>query len=370
MSHRGIGPRTARGGATIPSRRTRGVRPAGLVALVLVVPALVLAVALAVGGLAGCGSGGGSGSGAAGASAGPGGPVVLTVEGAKGTKSFTLAELKAMPAYTGYAGIKDSVGVVTAPVQYTGVALDTLTSLVGGVDPAHGVTVLAKDGYGMTFSATQAAGGGFTTYDPVTGAERPPALRLTVLLAYESQGKPLDPAIDGPLRLVFAEPKDDVVVDGHWSVRWVDKVVVKKSLGQWSVSVQGATSSMLTQSSYISCASPGCHGSSYTDKSGVMWEGVPLWLVVGSVDDGHTHGAGAFNRALAAKGYRIELIAQNGVTTFLSSRDLLKHKDWILAGKVGGDELSPDEFPLRLVGPGLTDDESIGRITKVLLRFK
>jgi DMSO/TMAO reductase YedYZ molybdopterin-dependent catalytic subunit len=367
MSHRDIGPRTARVDATTPTRRARGVRPAGLVALVLVVPALVLAVALAVGALAGCGSGGGSGSGA---SASPSGPVVFTVVGAKATKSFTLAELKAMPAYTGYAGIKDSVGVVTAPVQYTGVALDTLTSQVGGVDPAHGVTVLAKDGYGMTFSATQAAGGGFTTYDPVTGAERPPALKLTMLLAYESQGKPLDPAVDGPLRLVFAEPKVDIVVDGHWSVRWVDKVAVKKSLGQWSVSVQGATRSTLTQSSYVSCASPGCHGNGYTDKSGSTWQGVPLWLVVGSVDDGHTHGAGAFNRALAAKGYRIELIAQNGVTTFLSSRDLIKHKDWILAGKVGGDELSPDEFPLRLVGPGLTDDESIGRITKVLLRFK
>jgi hypothetical protein len=33
-------------------------------------------------------------------------------------------------------------------------------------------------------------------------------------------------------------------------------------------------------------------------------------------------------------------------------------------------ELTPDNFPLRLVGPGLTDDQSIGRITKVLLRFK
>ncbi len=295
---------------------------------------------------------------------------MLTVVGAKGSKSFSLAELEALSPYIGYAGIKDSVGVITAPVQYTGVPLAALTAQVGGVDPAYGVTVLAKDGYGMTFSAAQAAGGGFTTYDPVTGAERPPATRLTVLIAYERQGKPLDPTEDGPLRLVFAEPKADTVVDGHWSVRWVDKVEVKKTLGQWSASVQGATRSTLTQASYVSCASPGCHGSGWVDKTGARWEGVPLWLVVGSVDDGRTHGAGAFNRALASKGYRIELIGSNGVTTFLSSHDLLKHKDWILAGKVDGGELTPVDFPLRLVGPGLTDDESIGRITKVLLRFK
>ena len=70
----------------------------------------------------------------------PGGPVVLTVVGAKGSKSFSLAELEALPAYTGYAGIKDSVGVVTAPVQYTGVPLATLTAQVGGVD-----SVLRRD---------------------------------------------------------------------------------------------------------------------------------------------------------------------------------------------------------------------------------
>jgi DMSO/TMAO reductase YedYZ molybdopterin-dependent catalytic subunit len=73
---------------------------------------------------------------------------------------------------------------------------------------------------------------------------------------------------------------------------------------------------------------------------------------------------------LAKKGYSIELIASNGVTTLLSSADLLKHKDWILAGKLDGGDLTPDEFPLRLVGPGLTDDESIGRITEVRLRLK
>jgi hypothetical protein len=97
---------------------------------------------------------------------------------------------------------------------------------------------------------------------------------------------------------------------------------------------------------------------------------VPLWLVVGSVDDTRTHGSGAFNAALARKGYRVELIGSTGATAFLGSRDLLRHKNWLLAGKVDGGELTPVDFPLRLVGPGLTDDVSIGRITKIWLRFK
>ena len=343
----------------ILSRRTR------VLFLTLVLPTQLLAAAMAAT-LGGCGSGTAATSGPTSS----GGPVVLRVVGAKASKSFTLAELKAMPSYTGYAGIIDSVGVITAPQQYTGVPLAELTSEVGGVSPSYGVTVFGSDGYGMTFSATQAAGGGFTTYDPVTGAERAPTMKLTPLLAYASQGKPLDPVNVGTLRLVFAEPKPDVVVDGHWSVRWVDRIEVKKSLGPWSVSIQGVTRSVLTQSLYVSCASPGCHGSDWVDATGGRWAGIPLWLVVGSVDSHRPHGAGAFNVKLAKRGYSIELIASNGVTTTLSSRDLLTHKDWILAGTLDGGQLAPDYFPLRLVGPGLTDDESIGRITEVRLHLK
>lgn len=351
-------------GPTVRAWRLRGLLVALPVAVLLAAP---VAAGLFLGG---CSSGAAS---SAGISSSPGtahGPVVLTVAGEKGSRSYSLADLEALPAFTGYAGLKDSVGVITAPEQYTGVPLTTLLAAVGGVDERHGVTVLAKDGYGMSFSGKQVAGGGFTTFDPVTGAERPPATTLVPLIAYARKGQPLSATEDGPLRLVFAESRADIVVDGHWSVRWVTKVEVRKAMGEWSASVEGATSSTLTRSSYVSCASPGCHGTGWVDPAGDRWEGVPLWLVVGSVDDGRTHGAGAFNRARARAGYRIELIGSTGAKTFLSSRDLLHHKDWLLAGKVGGGELSPVDFPLRLVGPGLTDDQSIGRITKILLRFK
>jgi DMSO/TMAO reductase YedYZ molybdopterin-dependent catalytic subunit len=342
-----------------PDRLRHGLRIAFSVALLSAIAVCAT--------LAGCGGGhGATEPSASGATAN--GPVVLTVVGEKGSRSYSLADLEKLPAYTGYAGIKNSVGVITAPERYTGVSLGTLLAALGGVDPTHGVTVLAKDGYGMTFSNEQAAGRGFTTFDPVTGAERPPADAIVPLIAYAQAGKPLDPAGDGPLRLVFATAKGDVVVDGHWSVRWVDKVEVKRSMGEWSVSVQGATRSTLTRASYVSCASPGCHGTGWVDSAGQRWEGVPLWLVAGSVDDGRTHGKGAFDIALARRGYRIELIGSTGAKAFLSSRDLLRHKDWLLAGKLDGSELTPVDFPLRLVGPGLTDDQSIGRITKIWLR--
>ncbi len=327
---------------------------------------LAVVIVLTVLGVIGCASGQSSPGSSATSVAGP---TALTVVGGERTMTYSMAQLRQLPSFTGYAGMKSSVGVITAPQEYTGVPLQSLVEAVGGVGSAEGVTVLAKDGYGMTFSNGQVAGAGFTTFDPATSAERPPVDELTLLIAYAHEGKPLSPD-EGPLRLVLAEKGPDVVVDGHWSVKLVDRIEVKRAMGEWSASIEGKTRSTITRASYVSCASPGCHGSGWVDSEGQRWEGIPLWLVVGSVDDGHTHGAGAFNRKLAARDYTIELIGSTGAKAFLSSRFVMKHKDVLLAGKVDGGELPPQDFPLRLVGPGLTDDLAIGRITKVLLRIE
>ena len=81
-------------------------------------------------------------------------------------------QLQALPAYTGYAGIKSSTGVITLPAEYTGVRLSDLADLVGGITKANGVTLVAKDGYGMTFSYDMIMDHAFTAYDPATGAEQ------------------------------------------------------------------------------------------------------------------------------------------------------------------------------------------------------
>ena len=90
-----------------------------------------------------------------------------------------MGQLQALPAYEGYAGIKSSTGVITPPSKYKGVPLGDLADLVGGITEANGVTIVAKDGYGMTFSYRQIMEDGFTTYDPATGEEEPPDGKLT-----------------------------------------------------------------------------------------------------------------------------------------------------------------------------------------------
>ncbi len=333
---------------------------------VLAAVAFVLALSVPAG-LAACGGQAGP-SASPSPSVSPSGPVVLTVVGEDGQKQFTMNQLQALPAYTGYAGLKSSTGVITLPVEYTGVSLTSLTDLVGGMSKTNGVTLVAKDGYGMTISYAQLVDHAFTTYDPATGDEVPPADDLTVIVAYAREGEPLGED-EGPLRLMVASPDPGgQIVDGHWTVKWVDRVSVTKASAEWKVQIQGARPDTLDKPRYVNCASPGCHGSGWVDDSGRRWEGIPLYLVAGLVDDEKKHGEGAYNAALAKQGYDILIEDADGEVTTIDSRDIAGRDDVVLSSKVDGGELSDEDFPLRLVGPGLDEAQMPGRVARIVVR--
>lgn len=316
--------------------------------------------------LAGCGSSGTAASSSP--SPSPKGTPILTVIGDQSEVRLTLADLRRMTRYTGYAGIKTSVGTLIAPEEYTGVPLAEIGRLVGGITEENGVTVLAKDGYGMTLSYDQVFNQEFTTFDPATGDEEPPTEPLTVILAYERNGKLLNPDEEGPLRLEVAQPKGAQLVDGHWTVKWVDRVEVKKATSDWSVVLKGAVSSQITRLSYTSCSSPGCHGAVWSDSNGTLWQGIPLWLVVGLIDDQKKHDEGAFNRAQAKAGSVVEVRSLDGTVVTLPVSMVFEKQEILLAAKMEGQELPEDLFPVRLVGPGLANEQMVGQVVKVVVR--
>jgi DMSO/TMAO reductase YedYZ molybdopterin-dependent catalytic subunit len=335
--------------------------------LALALAGAVMAVGL-VALIAACG--GGTSGGQASPAVSPAGPVVLTLVGDKGEKQFTLSQLQALPAYTGYAGIKSSTGVITLPAEYTGVRLSDLTDLVGGMTKVNGVTLVAKDGYGMTFSYNMIMDHAFTAYDPATGGEQAPSKDLTVVVAYAREGKPLGED-EGPLRLMVGTPTPGgQVVDGHWSVKWIERISVTKASAEWKVQLEGAVPGKLDKPTYVNCASPGCHGSGWVDADGKRWEGVPLYLVAGLIDDKKRHGAGAYNAALARKGYDIVFETATGEVVTIDSRDIAGKQDIVLAGKLDGGELPEEFFPLRLVGPGLSEAQMPGGIVRIVVRVK
>jgi hypothetical protein len=303
---------------------------------------------------AGCGSDGSSAAG-------------LQVVTPTGSQSFTLKQVKKMTSLEAYGGIKNSAGNITPPSVYKGVTIEELLKSVGGIPDGSDVAFVAKDGYEMTMSAEQVKSGTFVAYDVSTGDEIKVDGPLTLVIAYENEGKRTDPETDGTFRLAILSAKGNQVTDGHWWVKWVTKIVVKPAVAGWELAVNGALQQKVDRGSFDSCSAPKCHGVTWKDADGVTWSGVPLYYLVGRSDDEQKHDNGAFNSALAAAGYPIEITGADGYKVTLDSSKIALSKEYILAGKMEGKELAGADAPLRLVGPAVDKKSSVGGVTEIRL---
>jgi DMSO/TMAO reductase YedYZ molybdopterin-dependent catalytic subunit len=274
-----------------------------------------------------------------------------------------------MPAVEGQAGIKSSTGKITPPATFKGVLLTDLVQLVGGLDSKTGVQLEAKDGYDMTFSSDQITQGNFVTYDPATGDEITNAGKLQVLIAYEMDGKPLDPEQDGNMKLVVISDKPNQVTDGHWAVRFITKIELKALAAAWSLDLQGAINDTVDRGTFESCSTSTCHQASWTDGKAQKWTGTPLYLLVGRVDDNIKHDTGAFNTQLADQGYTIEVVGKDGYSVTLDSAKVKNDKNIIVASQVNANDLTDKDFPLKLVGSDLTNKQMVGGIAKIILHL-
>ncbi len=158
-----------------------------------------------------------------------------------------------------------------------------------------------------------------------------PAPRSALTLAYESDGKPLDKESDGDLRLGVISQKNNQVVDGHWAVKWINKIEIRSVAEEWNLTVKGAITDVVDRGSFESCSAPSCHGRSWRDESGQEWTGTPLYYIVGRGDDAIKHDVPAFNQMLAEKGYKVEVVAADGYKVTLDSQRLNHDPNIILA---------------------------------------
>lgn len=149
--------------------------------------------------------------------------VVLTVRGAGKTVGLSPAELRALPATVGFGGWKNSLGNITAPREYRGVALKTLLDLVGG---GSAVTVVASDGYRQELSPDELRGL-VAAYHPNSGVPTDDLDGVvTPVVAYELRGGAVSQQEGGPLRIAFLSPSADQVTDSRLWVKFVSVIEV------------------------------------------------------------------------------------------------------------------------------------------------
>jgi DMSO/TMAO reductase YedYZ molybdopterin-dependent catalytic subunit len=294
--------------------------------------------------------------------------VALTITKDTQTSTYTMKSLKALPSITGWAGQMSSTGKISGPFEYKGVALSELLKAVGGITENNAVRVSAKDGYAMTLSYNQVTNGtGFPVLDSSTGKEVVPSKDLIVFVAYEEDGKPIDDTV-GPLRLGIMTSNTQVT-DGHWWVKWTQKIEVISTVQPWTLNLEGIVTEKMDQATFESGSAIGCHGVKWTDDQNRVWEGIPLWYLVGRVDDTDTHKGDAFNDAKADAGYEVQLVAADGFTLSLTSAEVKRNDALIVAYKRDGAPLPENQWPLRLVGATLQKSQMVGQIVSIKLVF-
>ncbi|MCK9307707.1 MAG: hypothetical protein M0P17_09305, partial [Methanoculleus sp.] len=103
----------------------------------------------------------------------------------------------------------------------------------------------------------------------------------------------------------------------------------------WSITLTGALTETVDQDYFEDGVACG-HVATYTDENGAVWSGMPLWYLVGLIDDDERHGAGAFNEDLAAQGYSVKIIAEDGYAINFESASVAKNDGIIVANTLNG----------------------------------
>ncbi len=288
--------------------------------------------------------------------------------------SLTMDQLKALPAVEGWSGVRSSDGVITAPTRYKGVPLRTLLNQNGGIGQGRSLEVFNEDGYAITLDPGDIFDGNYITYDVTTGDEIETHGTLLTIVAYEREGQALSFESEGPLRLVMISETPLQVVDEYMSVKGITQLKLKyfdiiRERDGWTVDLIGAVSEPMSLATFDSGAAPYCHMASWTDDKGHFWSGIPLYYLIGRVDDDKKHGENGFRDDLAQAGYTIDVISANGYKVTLDSRTVMRNDNIIVANHMDGEDLSGEDFPLHLVGSYLSKKQMVGGISKIVINF-
>ena len=175
------------------------------------------------------------------------------------------------------------------------------------------------------------------------------------ILAFRQDGEYLqhDP---GPIRTIKIGP-DTPDIPGNSSVRMIGRLEVSGDLyREFSLTISGKAEHIIDRQTFQSGVS--CHKRivDFERKNTAgKYTGIPLWRLLAYADDEHyaphaqDSAIRSYQDAAAAKGYQVRLVAGDGFVVELSSKELDKNDDVIVAMYREGEVLTDPDWPLVLV---------------------
>ena len=163
--------------------------------------------------------------------------------------------------------------------------------------------------------------------------------------------------------------KNGVILDG------TGKTPVSVDVPDFEITLSGYSTEVMTKDVWMTATT--CesmqHVYTWTDANDNVWTGIPVWLLVGRVDDDNAHGADAFNRELAASGYQVSFVASDGYHKELDSTLIAENNQILVAYLLNGEALPADGdkpmAPLRVVGEGLSTGQMVSMLASIELIF-
>ncbi|OPX86461.1 MAG: Endo-1,4-beta-xylanase A precursor [Pelotomaculum sp. PtaB.Bin104] len=271
-----------------------------------------------------------------------------------------------------------------------GTRIKDLCDRVGGMGAGTEIVLVAKDGY--------------ETRLPYSSIYTNPAVQVRqgdAILAWWGDGKYVPNYADG-MRLFFTPGGDNVY--GQWDMhetlpsnywhyyysdgvqypscaglaaKWITEIKIYSAPeSDWTLELDGqdiggidydVSKTYFEQA--LACQFGANHKATYTDAQGQVWEGMPLWFLVGFVDDADQHSDSAFNEELAEDGYQVVITAADGKSVAINSVDMIRSGDYIIANSLNGAPIpeSDSNWPLRLVGSAISRATSISQIVSIKL---
>ncbi len=131
----------------------------------------------------------------------------------------------------------------------------------------------------------------------------------------------------------------------------------------WKLELAGDIGDTVSQAEFetILATTDSAYYREWTDTDGGVWSGIPLWVLIGAIDDKNSDSLWTLSAETAASGYTVQVVAADGFSKTFALADVAESDNYIVANRYNKQALSESEGPLRLVGPGVTkDDGSLG----------
>ncbi|MDG6220121.1 MAG: molybdopterin-dependent oxidoreductase, partial [Candidatus Thermoplasmatota archaeon] len=181
---------------------------------------------------------------------------------------------------------------IEGPFNFTGILLMDLVSKVWNISYDFTLEIEANDGYITTLNSSEAAGN-ITTYDMDKNSLG--VQPVSAILAFEREGERWFNS--GPLRLVFVNETGAVTDMGLWN-KFVKTLRVIEKVEDWEVVIEmnmtgKAASSVAFSRSEFEHAFHKAHSAAVTLGED-LYEGIPLWILLGVVDGNDTYDGANF----------------------------------------------------------------------------